>query len=44
MAKHTLKISVNIAMVLKYVGQVYLSGKNTTKKFREHLNNDIVES
>ena len=44
MAKHTLKISVNTAIVLKYVGQVNSSGKNTTKKFREHLNNDILES
>ena len=41
MAKHTLKISVNTAIVLKYVGQV---NSNTTKKFRQHLHNDIVES
>ena len=42
-AKHTLKISANTAIDLKYVGQVNSSDKNTTKKFRQHLNNDIVE-
>ena len=30
--------------ILKYVGQVNSSDKNTTKKFRQHLYNDIVES
>ena len=44
MAKRTLKISVSISIFLKYVGQVNSSDKNTTKKFRQHLYNDIVQS
>ena len=44
MAKHTLKISVNTAIFLKYVGQVNSSDKNTTKKFRQRLHNNIFVS
>ena len=44
MAKHTLKISVNTAIFLKYVDQVNSSDKNTTKKFRQRLHNNIFES
>ena len=43
MARHTLKISVKTAIFSKYVGQVNSSDKNTTKKFRLHLHNKIVE-
>ena len=44
MAKHTLKISANTAIIFKYVGQVTSSDKNRTKKFSQLLHNDIVES